>query len=800
MGQRKKKTANSIQAGSYFLEFSVAIIGVVGFILAIADVSRMYHARAAVKAGVTAALRCLYPTDAGCLTAGPGGGSISPSRFNAWVWGSQGFRFPRSSVVLNASWYNEPVVEVPVRERQLLGVDVVRERTPYRNFSVLFPIDAHAPYLLKVRDLPRLDGTNPLNPVFLNRATGQVLPPTARGLAGDRVIRLQNVGLNATASTNWVPIGSVSFSMSDAWSNQPADSAAIGAIEGTHGVSVPCYQGGVAQGSTGAVLQWPATGGPQQCQYRTATQNLLTTQGVRVPLLFRLSGSRNSVSAGAQGEVRVRMVFTNLQGERRRVELGGRTFSDSGSVDFLVRGARRGVDITRRLARAYDEARYDELDLYGDLPMVPLTSDVRLDFFVRKIAGTPTQTVGWRGEDLQLFYPRFEFVHEVKDCGYSVNPSVCANTVLPVQPLYSDLDLGRTISSKPVDQMNCQRFAPNGTVGEYGDVMSNLQGRFKKGGLRRATSFLTNSNTLGDNCTPQTVSADCSDEPTEVFQGCEDENPPANIEGKCAIESFDPTYDSISDVHYKVNDLDVTEARGTCTDEVFPACTKPHQVQRGEQFLGNTNGSCADSRRVVTQPFSSQPFFNNTCTDISARFVEQYRQRHQVPDEVDVPVLIQTQPAVYSAVAPTDSCQEFEESGDGDTDELLCASASTRGVARRCCERHEGRCRLEALPTDSFGGDAGTGADGLLTRASERAIETIQAAYPSAQSGVVCEAGLVNCIQIETALVNDETEAQVRASVAVPMSILGWLGFSEEAVIESEQTRILESSLTTESY
>ncbi len=227
MRRRKTKTAESKELGSYLLEFSVAIIGIAVFIVGVADISRMYQARAAVKAGVTAGLRCLYPNDAGCLTGDPANAVINPTRFNAWVWGRDGYQFPRSSVVLNASWFNEPVFEVPLVSRQVSGIDVRRERTPYRNFATLFPIDAHAPYLLKVRDIPRLDGTDPLNPIFLDRVSGQRLPATARGLPGDQVIRLQNVGLNATASTAWVSIGAVSFSVADAWANQAADSSVV---------------------------------------------------------------------------------------------------------------------------------------------------------------------------------------------------------------------------------------------------------------------------------------------------------------------------------------------------------------------------------------------------------------------------------------------------------------------------------------------------------------------------------------------------------------------------------------------
>lgn len=87
------------------------------------------------------------------------------------------------------------------------------------------------------------------------------------------------------------------------------------------------------------------------------------------------------MSPGAQGEVRIRMVFTNLRGEEKQIELGGRTFSDSGSVDFLARGASRDDDVSRRLARAYDNAGYEELDKYGSIPMVPLSGNIRLEFF-----------------------------------------------------------------------------------------------------------------------------------------------------------------------------------------------------------------------------------------------------------------------------------------------------------------------------------------------------------------------------------------------------------------------------------
>ena len=180
--------------------------------------------------------------------------------------------------------------------------------------------------------------------------------------------------------------------------------------------------------------------------------------------------------------------------------------------------------------------------------------------------------MGWRGEDLQLFYPKMEFVHEVLDCGYSENPASCSSSVLPVLPLYSDLDVNRPLSAKPLDSKACERFLPVGVQGSYSETLTRLQERFERGELRTPTSFLSVSDNLGDTCTPQISSVACSDEPTQVLQGCEGENVPSNLVSMCDIDRFDSAYDSISDIRFKVDPVDERERRGGCSDEAFPEC------------------------------------------------------------------------------------------------------------------------------------------------------------------------------------------------------------------------------------
>lgn len=185
--------------------------------------------------------------------------------------------------------------------------------------------------------------------------------------------------------------------------------------------------------------------------------------------------------------------------------------------------------------------------------------------------------------------------------------------------------------------------------------------------------------------------------------------------------------------------------------------------------------------------------------DIAGRLVEEYRVAHEIPESIDIPIISKVEPAVYSSVPPTDSCQEYGGTGEGDTERLLCAHSSTRGVARRCCERHEDRCILEEVPADPANGTDST-VGGLLASAADKSLKLFRSHIQRRRGGAACEARLNNCVQIETALINDRSEAQVRASMSVPLSVLGWLGFSETAVIENEQTRILERSLSAESY
>jgi hypothetical protein len=101
------------QTGSYLLEFALAALGVAFFVVGVSDLAKIFHARGAVHAGVSEGLRCLYPTDPTCANVSLPNADITGSRYNAWVWGTEGSLLPQSSYLLSASLFNEPVQAAP---------------------------------------------------------------------------------------------------------------------------------------------------------------------------------------------------------------------------------------------------------------------------------------------------------------------------------------------------------------------------------------------------------------------------------------------------------------------------------------------------------------------------------------------------------------------------------------------------------------------------------------------------------------------------------------------------------------
>jgi hypothetical protein len=67
----------------------------------------------------------------------------------------------------------------------------------------------------------------------------------------------------------------------------------------------------------------------------------------------------------------------------------------------------------------------------------------------------------------------------------------------------------------------------------------------------------------------------------------------------------------------------------------------------------------------------------------------------------------------------------------------------------------------------------------------------VQVAYPPARHQDVCAATDPDCLQVSTALIKDETEAQVAAKVNVALNLLHLVN-GDLAVVEHSATRVLE--------
>jgi hypothetical protein len=171
----------------------------------------------------------------------------------------------------------------------------------------------------------------------------------------------------------------------------------------------------------------------------------------------------------------------------------------------------------------------------------------------------------------------------------------------------------------------------------------------------------------------------------------------------------------------------------------------------------------------------TKPLFKDTCIDTLAEFVKRYRERHGVPEGIDVVSKTQDEEPVITSERPTNSC--WERYG-------------------------QERCSLEQIDTGS-GGSSGDGYEQITSGAIERVYSTVHAAYPPTRMDSGCgskeeassESRQANCLTVQAGPAGDGTQATIQASMRVPLALFGWLGLRDSAVVSHQETRVLESSL-----
>lgn len=783
------------ERGSYLVESGIAVLAATFLVVGLADISRIFHARGALRAAVTDGLRCLYPADPTCVSAALPDADLSGNRFNAWVWGTPGWILPRSSYSIFSTVFNEPVLEVPFSAQKLDSIQVSQPHDSYLKSEILYPVQAHSPYLLKIRDLPLVDGQDPLNPVLKDRTTlerqAAALKIPIRSIVKAGVHTVPNAKNKEDEYGPAFEIGSLSFRVLGAWPERENDVKAMQEIRGRYGVSVPCYQGHIVPGSTPEKIAWPTGAAPATCSYRllgnaSVQQRLLNQEQLSVPVMLRISGVSRATSSKASGKLVVSMSWSS-GGKTHTHRLGGRVFSSTNFAHLVVRGA-DWSDITRE-ARRYYRNRYDsEINLYGTLPAVPIDATVTLRFYLSSLNG---ENVGWQGDSIEVFYPQFRFVHEAYACGRSSNPTECTSPPSGVQVLFSTIDPSQVISASAVGASSCLRDSPTPLEESSAKAIERIQTEIERAKTPTPYSFWLRS---GDECTAVIKSYSCQDTFHEYMQGCYVEEGSDVITDRCSITDFRPETDSIVRVFRTERSNIRTERRGACSEESFPDCAKPNVSRVGERYLGGSAGRCGSAINVSPVSEQDGPLLDSTCIDIAKRLEGRYRERQRIPASVPIVVLSQAEAPLFSADPPTDVCTPRQLIDAGDTRRALCARMVSKRAAMQCCERHAGRCVVEEIP--GTGPTVRTGGiDYLLDVARRRIIESVQTMYPPASSPFVCEEGSENCLHVETALTGDTTTAVAAARVSVPLTLFSWLGKLGTAHVHYSETRRLERSL-----
>jgi hypothetical protein len=773
----------SRELGSYVLEVGGVIIGVVALIAGATDVAKIFQARSAVRAAVHEGTRCLYPTDADCVSAAPDFLTAPSRTFDVWVWGA-GYQVERESYVASASWQQEPVLEVAVLRDEIVDVTLEQKQFQYRSYSVLYPVTSHTPYFLQTRYLPVVAGGDPFNPNFVDPFTRQRLLPNAKySLSAISDSTKTRVTGKMSEFDSQLKIGSVSFAVSDAWPTAAQDIPRMATLPASVRQELACYSGATLVTSGGPRLNWGAPRSP--CRYRVSQSNsspVLVGGALKVPLMMRVTGSTRGTSDAGEGKVTLSMSWTSPTGGSGYKELGGRVFAHVTSGDFVPRGLALS-DIDQSLRSDYDNYNR-ELEAYFELPLVPTDATVTLDLFLMSTNG---RTVKWTGELLQVWYPQYSFVHERHDCGYSQNPYACPSPRAAVPSAYNALTEGALFQAVPQGSDSCSVVEESSAELDVGVVLNRLQGSAQQGVPPQPYSFRVKAPTDEAVCAPKVFTQQCSYQGEEYLQGCGREFSREQIARLCNVTAPPGALIGIKEHTTRTSALTAQRSRA-CSDVALPQCAKPHarQVETVRYFGGAT---CEAARTVTTQPLTVGPLYVNSCESRTTSIQEMYRRDQAIPNDVPVSVIRLPAAPVFSAEPPASSCVSHYPA-NGASAELLCGQGLSAYAAEECCKASNQRCRKqEVLGSSDPARKQGT--ELILTSAQRRVIDAVQVGYPPARPQAVCVSTDLDCLEVSAALVNDDTEAKVAAKVNVPLNFLHLVN-GDLAVVRHESTRVLE--------
>lgn len=775
---------SSHELGSYVLEVAGVVMGVAVFVVGAADVTRIFQARSAVRAAVNEGTRCLYPTDADCVATAPGTLSAPGRTYDVWVWGS-GYEVPQESYIASAQWKQEPVYETTVLKDEIVDVTVEQDKFQYRPHTVHYPTTAHVPYLVQTRNLPKVVGGEPLAPEFADPYTRTKLAPSAVHSLGHIEAQTSRVvgGSIRSSTDEKLKIGSVSFSLRGAWPSMQQDLTEIAKLPASNQTSLACYAGSLSSHSVSPSLDWTAKT-PHLCRYREtshAAQPVMQNRAIGVPVMLRVTGTSLGTSAQGEGKIVIRMSWSSPTAGSGSHDLGGRALRLGGSGTFLPRGL-DWVDIDKNIQAPYK--RFDEIDLYGTLPLVPLDATVTVDFFLMSFNN---RRVGWTGGALQVWHPQYRFVHEQHDCGYSPNPQECISPPPIPASRYITLKSGARFVATPSGSDTCALQESGTAERDVEAVLTRLESAAVQGAALSPHSFNLAVPTDTAVCPSEITTRACGYRGADYLQGCQHNFSAEQVATSCGLTSSPQSMMRV--LKHKVRTSTVTTQRArACSDASLPQCAQPYARKVDTVRYAGTQ-SCPLATTNAGPQVVVGPLYVNDCESRDSVIQNMYRSAQKIPADVPISVIRLPAPPMFSAAQPKGACTPYH-AAQGSSRELLCGKGLSAVAAERCCTASEQRCRKQAV-VDEGGAFRDVGREAILSAAQDRVVEAVQAGYPPARYQSVCAATDHDCLQVSTSLQDGDSRAFVSAKLHVPLRLLRLFN-SDFAVAEHSSTRLLE--------
>jgi hypothetical protein len=346
------------KSGHYILELSLVLPIFLTLVFATFDLVSIFRASSSLQAGLDTAARCLYPLEAGCRREIP---AQSAGRYDLYRENrSTDYFIPDYTYSVRESSLRIPVYAYPEMRAAILNT--LEYEVPglfFHELQNFYPARREISYVLQSAGLPVISG-DALNP-DLRPQKGVPLAPRRISLAS----------IHGRSSAGSRRLGTISFEL-------PAPPEA----------QLPCYP-----------TQATASGAEATRNFEARCPD---TPSRRLAAVLFIRGKRDSLP-GAHGAIEI-----SLEGGGERIPLGGRRLDYAPGLsdgNFVPRGSPL-ESISPATASGYSEfASYQNLRLLHSVPY-------RLHFDLRNESGEP----GWSGEELEIYFPRYDTAREYLDC------------------------------------------------------------------------------------------------------------------------------------------------------------------------------------------------------------------------------------------------------------------------------------------------------------------------------------------------------------------------------------------------